>query len=116
MLSTLSVRCIRRGPNMVIHGFLSICWKINDDNEEQRINILPLPDMIDNVKQEPRYTEGAVTLHAAMKTFDALLDDCVKKGMRLRILGDVSGINYYLALAERLNILDRKWVHVETVH
>jgi hypothetical protein len=116
MLSTLSVRCIPRGPNMVIHGFLAFEWKIDEGGEPQRINILPLQAMIDNVKQDPMYTSGAVTLHEAMHTFDAMLEDCVKKEMRLRIQGDVSGINYYLALAERGNIFSRKWVVVETVH
>jgi hypothetical protein len=100
---------------MVKHGFLSIEWRI-DGGETQRVNLKAGPAMEDNQKHDPKYTEGALTWVEALPKFDARLDECVVKGMRLRIEGDVSGINYSLALAQRKNIFDRKWTAMETVH
>jgi hypothetical protein len=103
---------------MIIHGFLAFEWRIDDEGEAHWINVKAGPAQVDNNQhnEDPKYTEGALGVREAMPKFDAMLDECVAKGMRLRIVGDVSGINYYLAWAERKNIFDRKWTHVETVH
>jgi hypothetical protein len=114
-MSTISVRAIPRGPNMIIHGFLAFEWQI-DEGEPQHINVKAGPAQEDNVKQDPKYTEGALGVCEAMPKFDEVLNECVAKGMCLRIMGDVSGINYYLAFAKRQNIFARKWASVETVH
>jgi hypothetical protein len=116
MNSTLSVRCIPRGPSVVEHGVLAVEWRIDDGGEEHRINIKALQAQIDNTKQDPKYTEGAVEHFKAMDQFDKMLDDCVSKGMKLCVVGDVTGFNYYLALARKKNIFDRRWAHVKTIH
>jgi hypothetical protein len=105
------IMATERGPSVVEHGIISIgCAFVAQDNPNVtslKINIKPFKAQVDNVKQPLALTESPLEPIEAMRMLDDLLTK--NKDRDLFILGDVTGINYYLNLCELPGIFKRSF-------
>lgn len=115
-----TIMATARGPSIVEHGIISIGFaSVNKDDHNNvtvcaRINMKPFAAQLDNKKQDHALTDGAVDPLEAMKMVHDFLE--TQKGAHCVVLGDVTGINYYLSMAERPGLFERPFstIHCET--
>lgn len=103
-----------RGPSIVEHGVISIGFiSVNSENDIEeciRINLKPFVAQLDNEKQLPELTADARDPLEAMQVLHVLLEK--QNGNHCVVLGDPSGLNYYLNMAERPGLFHRPFASI----
>lgn len=98
----VSLKCYYRGPNVVTQGVIRIEYWIDED--VKGYNIQPLRAQYNNGPQPEALTKDARPYKEVMKE----IDDVLKEASEVIIYGDVTGINYYLALCQLPGVFSRR--------
>ena len=99
---------------MVQYGIIAIGCTY--EKHEYKVNLQPFKAQMDNHKQPDFLKENPVVPKEAMQHVDQMLTQAIKDGVtHLVVIGDYSGINYYLNMCEFGTLFQYKFKTFECV-
>lgn len=95
-----------RGPSVVEQGIVSVgVYNVTED-KTLRVNVQPFAAQENNRPQPKELTENALPPLDAIKQVHAFLGE--RENTSYTVLGDITGLHYYMSMAELPSLFHRK--------